>query len=405
MNQRKPRLLWASVYCLLDTASGASMAVREMLLQLVQHGYEVTILGATVFDHARGTSGLLEQWPTMQEQKGKLVSLIDGVLEHKLYVTDSTQRDKMTSREESTWFNLYLQALELYKPDVVFYYGGQPFDFLIAHEARGRGIPVVFYLANGSYTQTRWCRDVDMVLTDSQATADMYTRRLGVSPVPVGAFIDPARVVASSHTRERVVFINPVLEKGVVVVIRLAMLLEQRRPDIIFEVVESRGKWADMLHAVSAAMGQPREALSNVVVTANTGDMRPVYGRARVLLAPSLWWESSGRVLAEAMLNGIPAICTDQGGMPEMVQDGGLILKLGAGYYEPPYNGVPPDEALQPLVHYLEALFDNEAQYAELAARAYRVGQTQHHLNASSQRLLDALEPLVKRRAGEKATA
>ena len=197
MTQRKPRLLWANVYCLLDTASGASMAVREMLLQLVQHGYEVYILGAAVFDHERGTSGLQEQWPAVQEQKGKLVSLVDGVLEHKLYVTHSTRREQMTAREESAWFDVYEQALDLYKPDVVFYYGGQPFDFLIANEARVRGIPVVFYLANGSYTQTRWCRDVDLVLTDSQATADLYTRRLGVSPVAVGAFIDPKRVVAS----------------------------------------------------------------------------------------------------------------------------------------------------------------------------------------------------------------
>ena len=145
-------------------------------------------------------------------------------------------------------------------------------------------------------------------------------------------------------------------------------------------------------------MGQPREALNNVVVTANTGDMRPVYGRARVLLAPSLCWESSGRVLAEALLNGIPAICTDQGGMPEMVQDGGVVLTLGAGYYQPPYTAVPTDEALDPLLQYLGVLFDNEAQYAELSARAQRVGQTRHHLRTSTQRLIQALQPFVDHR-------
>jgi len=30
----KPRLLWANVYCLLDSLSGASMLVREILRQL-----------------------------------------------------------------------------------------------------------------------------------------------------------------------------------------------------------------------------------------------------------------------------------------------------------------------------------------------------------------------------------
>ena len=34
------------------------MAVREMLLQLVRNGYEVHILGASVFDHECGTAGL-----------------------------------------------------------------------------------------------------------------------------------------------------------------------------------------------------------------------------------------------------------------------------------------------------------------------------------------------------------
>jgi glycosyltransferase involved in cell wall biosynthesis len=402
MTQRKPRLLWANVYCLLDTSSGASMAVCEMLRQLAHSGYEVFILGATVFDHARGTTGLTNQWPDMQASPGALVSLEDGALEHQLFVTASTQRDSMTSREEGAWFSLYQQVLTQCQPDVVFYYGGQVLDFLIPAEARVRGIPTAFFLVNGNYTKTRWCRDVDLLLTDSQATADMYVAKLGVRPVPVGAFIDPARVVAPEHTCQRILFINPALEKGVALVIRLAMLLEKRRPDIVFEVVESRGKWADVLQATSKDMGDPREALSNVVVTPNTSDMRPVYGRARLLLAPSLWWESGARVLPEAMLNGIPAITTSLGGSPEMVHDGGIVLKLGDIYYQTPFTRVPPDETLEPLLQRIEALYDDEAQYAELAARALRVGRTRHQMSVSTQRLLQALQPLVDQQAGDK---
>lgn len=398
---RKPRLLWANVYCLLDTSSGASMSVREMLRQLVGHGYEVFVLGASVFDHERGAAGLHGQWSSVQAQRGRLVSLVDGPLEHRLFVTASTQRDRMTSWEEGAWFSLYQQALAQFRPDVVFYYGGKPLDFLVSAEARARGIPSAFYLANGSYTQTRWCRDVDLLLTNSQAAADMYRRRLGIGAVPVGAFIDPARVVAPQHVPQRMLFINPSLEKGAALVIRLALLLEKRRPDIVFEVVESRGKWVDVLRLVSSAMGQPRDALDNVVVTPNTGDMRPVYARARLLLAPSLWWESFGRVLVEAMLNGIPAVITDQGGMPEVVQEGGITLRLGSAYHAKPYMRVPPDSALEPLLQRLETLFDDDAAYAELAARARHVGQTRHHLQTSSQRLLQALEPLVGQRAGD----
>lgn len=398
---RKPRLLWANVYCLLDTSSGASMSVREMLRQLVRSGYEVEVLGATVFDNERGTAGLHGQWPVVQAQRGSLVALVDGPLEHRLYVTAATDRDAMTSREESGWLSLYQQTLAQFRPDVVFYYGGKPLDFLVASEARARGIPSAFYLANGSYTHTRWCQDVDLVVTNSQATAAMYQRRLGIRAVPVGVFIDPARVVAPRHAPQRILFVNPSLEKGAAVVIRLALLLEKRRPDIVFEVVESRGNWVDVLRAVSSAMGQPREALDNVVVTPNTGDMRPIYARARLLLAPSLWWESSGRVLVEALLNGIPAIITDQGGMPEVVQEGGITLRLGPAYHAAPYKRVPPDAALEPLLQRLETLFDDAAAYAALAAQARHVGQTRHHLQTSTQRLMQALAPLVDQRVGD----
>jgi glycosyltransferase involved in cell wall biosynthesis len=331
----------------------------------------------------------------VQARRGAVVALVDGALEHRLFVTASTQREQMQCWEEGAWYSLYRQALEQFQPDMVFYYGGKPFDFLIAAEARACGIPAVFYLANGNYTQTRFCRDVDLLLTDSQATADLYARRLGVAPVPVGAFIEPARVVAQQHSRERVLFVNPRPEKGAVIVVRLAMLLEKRRPDIVFEVVESRGSWAEMVHRVSTALGTPREVLANVVVTPITEDMRPVYGRARLLLAPSLWWESAGRVVAEAMLNGIPAIVTDNGGMPEMMRDGGIVLKLDASFHED-HHRLPPDGALESVVRKIEALFDDEAQYCTLSQRALQVGQQHHGLQVSTRRLLQALQPLVR---------
>lgn len=400
---RKPRLLWANAYCLLDSSSGASTTVHEMLKQLAGAGYDIRILGASVFDDERGTAGLLGQWPAVRARQGEVLKLRDGPLEHRILITADTRRDAMTCAEERRWFLLYRQALDRVRPDVVFYYGGQPLDFLIAAEARARGIPVAFYLANASYGQSRWCRDVDLVLTNSSSTANLYARRLGVVPVAVGAFIDPARVLAPRREPRRLLFINPSLEKGVAVVVRLAMMLEQRRPDIVFEVVESRGHWGRMLRAVSTALGDPRETLANVIVTAHTSDMRPVYGRARLLLAPSLWWESMGRVLVEAMLNGIPPVVTDRGGMPEMVGEGGLMLRFDAAFHEQPYTRVPPAEALEPLVQRLEALYDDEAAYARLAAAALRAGQA-HHRDASTRRLLQALAPLVAQRAGDSDT-
>lgn len=51
---RAPRLLWITRSCLMDHTSGAALSAREMLVQLVARGYEVEILGATVFDAGQG---------------------------------------------------------------------------------------------------------------------------------------------------------------------------------------------------------------------------------------------------------------------------------------------------------------------------------------------------------------
>ncbi len=405
--QRGPRLLWANAYCLLDTSSGASMAVREMLLQLAQQGYEVAILGATVFDAPKGIRRLEEAWSAVERARGKseLLRVQDGVLLHHLLATHSTQRDLMTSLECSIWLAHYIAMLDRLRPDVVFYYGGQPLDLLIAREARVRGIPVVFYLANASYHSTLWCRDVDLILTDSQTTAHFYRQTHGYPVTPVGAFIDPSQVVAEHHRRERVLMVNPSLEKGVGILVQLAVLMAERRPDIVFEVVESRGDWPRILSAVSRSLGQPVGELPNVVVTSNTADMRPVYGRARLLLAPSLCRESAGRVAAEAMLNGIPAMVSKHGGLPEMVGDAAVLLELPPECHEPPYLHLPMPELLAPLIARIERFYDDQAHYQTYVARAREVGRTRHGLQASTARLMQALAPLVAQRAGDVDTA
>jgi len=80
----------------------------------------------------------------------------------------------------------------------------------------------------------------------------------------------------------------------------------------------------------------------------------------------------------------------------------GITFKLGAAYHQKLYTWVPPSEALEPLLQGIELLYDDEVQYAELAERARRVGQSGHQLKINAQRLMQALESLIARRAGNK---
>ncbi|MGM0823650.1 MAG: glycosyltransferase family 4 protein [Pseudomonadota bacterium] len=400
--KRKPRILWANPYCLLDTSSGASMTVRQMLLQLVARGYEVQVLGATVFDNPKGMGRLKEQFPDPSAHLHQLIEAEDGPLTHQLVVSNSHNRNHLTSHEEGLWHSQYLYILDSFKPDVVWFYGGQILEMLIANEARDRGIPAAFYLANGNYKAPYWCRDVDLILTDSQATADMYRKTVGFASKPVGKFIAPENFIAEQHGRKRLLFVNPSWQKGASVFVQLAEKLERERPDIELEVVEARADWSAVLRETTRRMGEQRSLLRNLTVTANTSDMQGPYSRARVLVAPSLWWESSGRVLAEAMLNGIPALITNRGGMPEMIADAGIVFDFPDACYEEPYQHLLSDEELQPLVEAVIGFFDDEVLYQDYVARAWQVGKEKHHLDAATERLVTALTPLVQLRAGNK---
>ncbi|UXZ54259.1 TDP-N-acetylfucosamine:lipid II N-acetylfucosaminyltransferase [Halomonas sp. 7T] len=399
--KRKPRILWANAFCLLDTSSGASMTVRQMLKQLVKAGYEVEILGATVFDHPQGAQ-LFQSMALTLQADGHMVEVEDGSLTHQLIVSKSTYRANISATVEDNWHRQYIYLLDSFKPDIVWFYGGQPLELLIADEARARDIPTAFYLANGNYKSPRWCRDVDLVLCDSQATARMYRETVGFVATPLGKFIDSQQFVAEHHQPKRLLFVNPSFEKGASIVVQLALQLEHTRPDIEIEVVEARADWQQVLNTVTRQLGEERSSLPNVFVTPNTSDMREPYSRTRVLLAPSLWWESSGRVLAEAMLNGIPAIITNRGGMPEMIDDAGIKLDFPEACYEQPYQHLLSNEELTPLVEAVTAFYDDEAHYQTYAERAARVGREKHHLSVSTKRLTQALAPLVAQKAGNK---
>lgn len=57
-----------------------------------------------------------------------------------------------------------------------------------------------------------------------------------------------------------------------------------------------------------------------------------------LVLVPSLWWESSSRVIVEAMINSIPIIATNRGGISETLGKCGFLINLNSKYCEKPYD-------------------------------------------------------------------
>jgi glycosyltransferase involved in cell wall biosynthesis len=334
------------------------MTVREQLRQLHKLGWDVRVLGATIFDSPNGITRLADHWEKIKKSRSKIVKVNDGPLQHNLVKTKSTVRAEMTATEEAVWYQAYTKFLDDFKPDVVYYYGGRTLDLLIGDEAHERGIPVAAYLANGNYRGKRWCKSVDLIITNSQATADLYREQDGLNSVTIGPFVDPTTVVAKNRAPTRVVAINPSLAKGAAIVAATAISLERSRPDIEFELIDSRGNWGSIINTVQEQLGMIRRPLENVVITPNQMDMRLVYARAKLLMVLSLWWESLPRVAIEALHNRIPFIGTDHGGLKEIATPGCKLIKFPAHFHKPPYNKLPSQDLTEEICDLIINYYD-----------------------------------------------
>jgi len=113
-----------------------------------------------------------------------------------------------------------------------------------------------------------------------------------------------------------------------------------------------------VLRAGGGTANRPARAAANITWHRRVLDMRPIYKQTRLLLVPSQWKETWGRVVVEAQFSGIPAIASDVGGLAQNVSDTGRLLDAGA-----------PAEAWAEAVR---SIWFDDAAYARAAERAYR---------------------------------
>lgn len=161
-------------------------------------------------------------------------------------------------------------------------------------------LPFSAYIANSAYTAAR------------------FKSKFGIEP----AVIPPVFRRELYHTPGKgtyVTFINPVPVKG----LDLALAIAGLCPGIPFLFV--RG-WP-LSTAAEARLQAQLARLSNVKLIDRSNDMKAIYAETRVLLAPSQWEETWGRVASEAQFSGIPVLASDSGGLPEAVGPGGILLR------------------------------------------------------------------------------
>jgi len=214
------------------------------------------------------------------------------------------------------------EVVERFRPDVAIVQNG--FMVPIADSLQKQGVPVVLYFRNVEFSEMGGNFDTlapAKYISNSNFTAQRYFEKYGINSTVIPPLIDAKKYRANS-TRENVTLINPSPLKGGDLAIRIAALC----PEITFVFVQS-WKLHDDTHA---ALLQKVAQVPNITLQPRTDNMKSIYGRARILLAPSQWEEAWGRVASEAHCSGIPVLGTNRGGLPEAIGPGGVILSHDA---------------------------------------------------------------------------
>jgi glycosyltransferase involved in cell wall biosynthesis len=370
--------------------------MRSILKGLASRGWAVSSLTSTIYDSPNGWKGLhsaLAPNPGLSFGPSTPIPTVtirqDGGI-HSVLQTANWRRSVLSAIEETRFVALFRRWLEQTKPSIIISYGGMLLEAEIRRRSKSMGVASVFYLVNGSYTMRETFDDVDLAITDTASTADLYRMRFGLELFPLGKFIDREKVVAPTRIDDYVTFINPTYTKGAGLFCAIAKLARERLPNLRFLVVESRSTWQEAL----AGLNLKPADLPNVHFTPHTTDIRQIYARTSVLLLPSLWHESGARVIAEAQLNGIPVLATDRGGNAEMVAKGGRIFDAPARLVAE-NRQLATDAEAEPWVSCLSELLPDTARFDDLRRATLAAGQ-RFDMSTAVDRLEHAFENLAR---------
>lgn len=390
-----PKILWMSPYSLHDISSGASIHCKTVLECLAKRGFEVWSCSSFIFDSPAGASVFNNLKDKIDSSK-KSVFEIDDAGIHYIYTRSSSNfEQEQNLNDQELLFKVYCSVLDNFKPDFVMGFGTGMISMTSFAEAQRRGIVTIYPVLNGNHGNYAF-PNTDLILTDSHASANLYFRRDQIRMIPTGQLFDPLYCLSNKRKPKYITFINPSFEKGLSIFAKLAQYCQKAHPDLRFLVVNSHGNFAEniqYLHTKGNKDDHPLKPqdFDNVDMTPATNNMKPIYTVSKVLVTPSLWWESWGRVASEAVLNNIPVLGSTSGGLKEATFGAGIHLDAPEHCIKDNLS-LPDDEEIKPWAQALERLVNEDwGQQLKLA-------QDNLSIDKNIDRLIAILRPYYERR-------
>ena len=276
--------------------------------------------------------------------------------------------------------------------DILVTYGGHWVVQEAMRRARERGVTTVFSLRNWGYEDRQFYQHVDHVFTTSPYLSEQYRRRVGLRSVGIESPIEWAEVEAPEEMRRFVTFVNPSSGKGSLLFARLADMLGSSRPDIPILVVQS----AHSAGRLNALPGLDFSKYPHIMAAPPTPRPADFFALTRILLVPSTASEPFGRVAAEALVNGIPPIVSERGGLPETVGAGGIVLPLPE-WLSPESTELPSAGEARPWFEAVCGLWDDPVRYERASRLARAEAEQRFAESVMRRRYLDYFEALGPR--------
>jgi hypothetical protein len=375
-----PRVLLALPQFPHDPSSGAARTATTICEMLAAAGFVVHSLATTASEgddllNVRRVlaDGGLDINLTTERDGATILQYAHRGIEHMLLDTNESELSNWQESYGSKFDLLFDEELATFRPQILLTYGGQEGDVRRQRRARSLGCRVVFALFNLGYFSRGFFDHVDFVLTSSEFLSTRYSEKSNLCSTPLPTPLHLEDVFVPERKPSRATMINPSIGKGVMFVARLAEELGTRFPEIPFEVIQSRASNRLLVQSGFVA-GFDLRRHQSLIMRPSTRLPRDIYTQTRLLLVPSVAEEASARVVAEALVNGIPVIASDRGGLPENCAGGGLILSLPLSLTL--QTRCPVDAAaVRQWIDVIVELYRDEKAYEFACARARESGK------------------------------
>jgi len=372
----KPRLLLALPQLPQDPSSGAARSARTAAEFARQSGFDVRSIATTATERGQktGAAPYLKSMgldPRSSRVPGSIFRTLDYThngIHYSVLDTGTLQAHNWQKTHGRQFDKMFDYELQTFEPHIVLTYGGLPGDVARIRRARMKHCRIAFCLYNlGYFSSGHLLGELDAVITPSEFLAKKYRDAIGLNSTPLPDPIDPEDVIAPERDPIFVTMVNPSIEKGLFFFARLAEELGKREPKIAVLAIESRGT-AGMVVGAGAAGGFDLRRHASIMIAGSVPKPRDIYTNTRVLLAPSVIEEASGRVVSEALVNGVVPIVSDRGGLAEMCRGAGFVLPLPADLTLATRKP-PTAEAVEPWVEVIRKLAFDPEFYAGAVAK------------------------------------